>query len=184
MRVFTASSQMCRLPQATTMRYFGSWVLLTLIQLQTSAATAADIIFQPLASITNDRNADLQNLGVLVDAGQVVGLRFSTINGNNPHESDFSLDDMKAGAVLDGDARHKAIVLRGSIDSTVGNADLVITYLSNGLFGKHKDCRASMERDDSGQWHIVNIYDHQWVDHLVVKTRVLGISTIQGICPR
>lgn len=103
---------------------------------------AADVILQPIASITNDRNADLQSLGVLLDAGQVVGLRFDTINGAHPHESDFSVGEVKAGAVLDGDAKHEAIVLRGSIDSSVGNADLIITYLSNGLFGMHKDCRA------------------------------------------
>jgi hypothetical protein len=173
---------MCGSPKAPTMRYLLSCVLLTVAQAQVRTATAADVTFQPLASITNDRNADLQSLGVLLDAGQVVGLRFETINGNNSHESDFSIDDMKAGAVL-GDAKHKAI-LRGSIDSTVGNADLVITYLSNGLLGKHKDCRASIVRDERGQWHIVNIYDHKWVNHLVVQTWTLGISTIEGICPR
>jgi hypothetical protein len=166
------------------MRYFLICLLLALPQAYARAATPADLTFQPVASITNDRNADLQNLGVLLDAGQVVGLRFDTVNGNNPHESDVSIDAMKAGAVLDGDATHKAIVLRGSIDSTVGSAELVVTYLSNGLLGRHRDCRAGMVRDESGQWHLVNIYDHKWVDHLVLKTRALGISTIQGICPR
>lgn len=39
-------------------------------------------------------------------------------------------------------------------------------------------------RDENGQWHIVNIYDHDRVDHLVVQTWALGISTIEGICPR
>ena len=118
-----------------------------------------------------------------MDAGQVVGLRFDTINGDDPHESDFSIDDVKAGAVLDGDATHEAIVLRGSIDSTLGNASLLITYLSNGLFGRHRDCRVGLVRDPGGRWHIVNAYDRQRVDHLVVKTWALGISTVQGICP-
>jgi len=165
------------------MRNLSIGVLLALVQAQVTT-TAADLTFQPLASITNDRNADLQNLGVLLDAGQVVGLRFDTVNGSNPHVSDFSLDEMKAGAVLGGDARHKAIVLRASVDSTVGNADLVVTYLSNGLFGMHKDCRAGIVRDEGGQWHIVNVYDHKRVNHLVVQTWTLGISTIAGICPR
>jgi hypothetical protein len=166
------------------MRHLLICVLLTLAQAQARVATAADVTYQPLASITNDRNADLQSLGVLLDAGQVVGLRFDTTNGNNAHESDFSIDQMKAGAVLDGDEKHKAIVLRGSIDSTVGNADLVITYLSNGLFGEHKDCRVGMARDESGQWHIVNLYDNKWVNQLVVQTSRLGISRIEGVCPR
>jgi hypothetical protein len=166
------------------MRYLLICVLLTLAAAQARVATAADVTFQPLASITNDRNADLQSLGVLLDAGQVIGLRFDTVNGSKSHESVFSIDEMKAGAVLDGDAKHKAIVLRGSIDSAGGNADLVITYLSNGLFGKHKDCRAGIARDERGQWHIVNVYDHKWVNHLVVQTSTLGISTIEGICPR
>ena len=165
------------------MRYFWLAALLTLIEAHARAALAAEVIFQPLASITNDRNADLHHVGVLLDAGEVVGLRFDTINGNNSHISDFSIDDIKAGAVLDDDAKRKAIVLQGSIYSTAGNANLVITYLSNGLSRKHKVCYARIERDASGQWHILDIYEHKWVDHLVIKTRPLGISTIQGICP-
>ena len=66
------------------MRYLLISVLLTVAQAQVRRATAGDVTFQPLANITNDRNADLQSLGVLLDAGQVVGLRFETINGNNP----------------------------------------------------------------------------------------------------
>jgi hypothetical protein len=166
------------------MRRLSICVLLTLTLLQARTATAADVTFQPIASITNDRNADLQSLGVLLQAGQVVGLRFDTLNGKNPHKSDFSIEDMKAGAVLDGDAKHKAVVLRGSIDSTAGNADLIVTFLSNGLIGKHKVCRADIVRDGRGQWHIVDIYHHKRVDHLVIRTWRLGISTIEGICPR
>lgn len=165
------------------MRYLLACALLSLIQAQATSATAAEVVFQPLASITNDRNADLQDLGVLLVLGRVVGLRFDTLNGKHPHESYFSLHDMQRGAVLDGDGKHNAIVLQGSVDSSVGNADLIITYLSNGLSGRHKDCRADMTRDDKGQWHIVNIYDHKWVEHLVVQTWKLGISTIEGICP-
>jgi hypothetical protein len=165
-------------------RYLLICVLVSLVQAQAGTARAVDVIFQPIASITNNRNADLQDLGVLLVLGQVVGLRFDTINGKNPHESYFSLHDMERGAVLDGDGKHQAIVLRGSFDSTAGNADLVITYLSNGVSGRHKDCRAGIVRDDRGQWHIVNVYDHKWVDHLVVQTWRLGISTIEGVCPR
>lgn len=165
------------------MRYFWICVLLTLAQAHARAALAADVTFQPLASITNDRNADLQHVGVLLDAGEVVGLRFDTINGNNSHVSYFSIDDIKAGAVLDGDAKRKAIVLQGSIYSTGGNANLVITYLSNGLSRKRRVCYARIERDAGGQWHILDVYEHKWVDHLVIRTRPLGISTIQGICP-
>jgi hypothetical protein len=146
------------------------------------ASIGTDVIFQSLASVTNDRDAHLQRLGVLLYAGKVVGLRFDTINGSNPHARDFSLDDVKAGAVLD--VKHKAIVLRGFIDSDIGNANLIITYLSNVVFGRYKECHASMVRDESGRWHIVNAYDHKWVTQLVVKTRALGISTIEGICPR
>ena len=146
-------------------------------------ASMADVTFQPLASITNDRNGDLQRVGVLLDAGELVGLRFDTVNGNNSHVSEFSIDDIKTGAVLDGDVKRKAIVLRGSVLSAVGNADFVVTYLSNGLSGKHKQCYARIQRDAGGRGHIVDIYEHRWVDHLVIKTRPLGISTIQGICP-
>lgn len=165
-----------------SLRYLLICVLFALTR--AGAAVATDVTFQPLASITNDRNAHVQSLGVLLAGGQVVGLRFDTINGNHPHVSDFSIDDMKAGAVLDGDAKHEAIVLRGAIDPTLGNADLVIIYLSNGLLGTHKRCHADIVRDEGGQWHIVNIYEHKPVDHLFVQTWALGVATIEGICPR
>ena len=158
--------------------------LLGLLQARTPTAMAVDVVFQPLARITNDRNSDLQDLGVLLVLGRVVGLRFDTINGKNPHESYFSIHDMGRGAVLDGDGKHQAIVLRGSVDSAAGNADLVITYLANGLSGRHRDCRAGIVRDQKGQWHIVNVYEHRQVDHLIVQTWRLGISKIEGICPR
>lgn len=166
-----------------TVRYVWICVLLALAQAQVGASPAR-VTLQPLASITNDRNANLQKLGVLIDAGRVVGLRFATVTGDNSNRRDFSIEDMKTGAVLDGNAKHKNLVLRGSIDSSIGNADLVITYLSNVIFGEHKQCRASMVRDQNGQWHIVNNYEHKQVDHLYVRTRMFGISTIQGICPR
>ncbi len=158
-------------------------VLSTLTLTQAPTATSVGVVFQPLASITNNRNADVQDLGVLLVLTQVVGLRFDTINGKHPHESYFSLHDIERGALLDGDYKHRALVLQGSIDSTAGDADLVITYLANGVLGKRKDCRADLMRDGSGQWHIVNIYEHKWVDHLVVQTWRLGISTIKGVCP-
>ena len=166
------------------MRYLWICVLLALPQLMPRVAAGADVTVQPLASITNDRNPRMQRLGVLLDAGKVVGLRFDTINGNNPHKRDFSIDDVKEGAILEGDARHKSIVLHGSIDSTMGSTELIITYVSNVVFGEHKHCRVSLMRDKSGQWHIVNNYEHKPVDHLFVKTRVFGISTIEGVCPR
>jgi hypothetical protein len=161
------------------MRFFWVCVLLTLGQAQ---AMAADVVFQSLASVTNDRDAHLQKLGVLLNAGKVVGLRFDTVSGTIPHARDFSIDEVKSGAVLD--SRHNAIVLQGSIDPNMGSADLIITYLSNVVFGRHKECHASMVRDESGRWHIVNVYNHKWVSQLVVKTRTFGVSTIEGICPR
>jgi hypothetical protein len=175
---------MCEVPEIPSVRYLWFCVLSALAQFTSGAATAADVIVQPLASITNDRNEHLQRLGVLLDAGKVVGLRFDTINGSNPNKKDFSIDDMKTGAVLEGNAQHQTLVLHGSVDSIAGSADLIITYVSNVVFGEHKHCRASMMRDKSGQWHIVNNYEHKLVDHLFVKTRVFGISTIEGICPR
>ena len=179
-RVHSAFARL--LLEPVTVRYVWIFVLLALAR-PPAGASPAHVTLQPLASITNDRNGNLQKLGVLIDAGRVVGLRFATITGDNANKKDFSIEDMKTGAVLDGNAKHKNLVLRGSIDSSVGNADLVITYLSNVIFGEHKQCRASMVRDQSGQWHIVNNYEHKLVDHLFVKTRVFGISTIQGICP-
>jgi hypothetical protein len=171
-----------RIAERADMRGVWIFVLLVLSLPRAMAATAADVTFQSLASVTNDRNAHLQSLGLLLNAGKVIGVRFDTIKGDDRHAKDFSIDDVKAGAALDG--RQKAIVLRGSIDPNVGNGELVIAYLSNAVFRRYRECHASMVRDENGRWHIVNVYNHKWVSQLVVKTRAWGISTIQGICPR
>lgn len=163
------------------MRYLIIGLALILIDSHAGARAAARIIFQPIARITNTANRDLQILGILLNENKMIGLRFETVHGQDPHVTDYSLRDITTGAVLE---KHNAIVLRGSADPKAGEVDLTVTYLSNALLGRYRICRADLVRDSEGHWRLLSALDGRRVRHLIIRTWLLGISTIQGICAR
>ncbi len=139
--------------------------------------------FQQLAAVTNDRNASVDRLYVAVNAqGAVDGVRFLPGGSNIP--ADFTDAEMSSaeGANIEENS-HKPIMLHSELAGQPGRINWVIDYLSNGLFGSYKSCRAAVVRDSHGQWHLLNVYNNKMVTQLRIKTWMMGITTIQGICP-
>ncbi len=140
-------------------------------------------VFQPLATMTNDRNANIDKLYVAMDKrGVVEGIRF--LPGGSPCPADFTNAQISSpdGANLEND-EHKPIMLHANFNPNSNQTAFVVDYLSNGLWGTYKTCRAEVVRDSKGVWHLINTYTNTPVTHLSVKTWTLGISTIDGICP-
>jgi hypothetical protein len=155
-----------------------------------SIVMAASTVASPLATITNSRNHDVSQLSAIVDAQATVqAIGFDTLhNDQNPPTRTSLRFPMSAisqgsGIVLDSEDGHKAILLRGQIDSAAGRGMLVISYLNNGLFGSFTDCNINAIRGNDGVWHLQNAYNQQIVQSAHVVTYALGISTIQNICP-
>lgn len=139
----------------------------------------------PLATITNDRNKDVSHISTAFDGAQnLVGLLFQTRHADTGKETsdEFSLAQISAGAVLDGDADHKVFILQGDIDGSKATNTLVVRYLSNGLTGSYDSCKVNLNKVN-GQWAMVNYYTHKTITSIVVRTWALGIAEVENVCP-
>lgn len=139
----------------------------------------------PLATITNDRNKDVSHISTAFDGSQaLVGLLFQTRHADTGKETsdEFSIAQISAGAVLDGDASHKVFILQGDIDGNKATNTLTVKYLSNGLTGSYDSCKVNLSKVDN-HWAMVNYYDHKTITSIVVRTWALGIANVENVCP-
>lgn len=167
----------------------GAATLLAMVGAALLPASASAENYQRLAVIHNDRNSDVHTMALVVDRrGGVDALYVQTRHGDGKppvvtsRTFDLSEVSSPAGVVLDGDAEHRAIILRGDIDSGPGEGTLTVSYLKNGLFGSYAECRVNLVRH-RGKWQLANAYTGAPVRNVSIETWALGISTISGICP-
>jgi len=144
-------------------------------------------IMDQLATITNDRNADVSTLSISVEnSGHVNGLNFSThhADGKLTHVT-FTPAQIAApeGVVLDGDATHKVFLLQGTIDDQKGSGHFKVQYLANGLLGTYKSCGGiTLRRGPDQKWELLN-YQNRPLTEIKVISWTLGISTVENVCP-
>lgn len=145
----------------------------------------------PLASITNDRDASISDIKLMVNgAGSVSGIYLETRAGANADPAPASAQvytlagiESADGVVLGQGQGVKAIFLKGQIPPQGDHGSLVIRYLSNGVFRHYKECRINLKRLGPDDWQLVNAYNGRPIDHIEVQTWALGISTIANVCP-
>lgn len=145
----------------------------------------------PLAAITNDRDASVSNIDLMVDAqSNVRGIYLATRANKQASPADakgqvFWLPQIEKGdgVVLGKGGGVKAILLSGTIQPTGGHGALVIKYVTNGIFRHYSECQVNLQRVGPDHWQMVNAYDGQPVSHIEVKTWALGISTLTNVCP-
>lgn len=143
---------------------------------------------QTLAKITSDHDGNISRLvAVLDDKGLVLGIRFDTkVFDTTPATTttkSYSIKDIASdrGVVLLNSSGYDAIFLKGAVDSGSGTGKLEVRYLANALWGSYETCRASVSRDASGTWRIINA-ENRPVDEFFVQSHSTGITTIRGIC--
>lgn len=156
---------------------------------------------QQLAEISNTRNGDISCLSVkfsgdAIEALRIENHRFAAKDDTPPAEevkvAEFSVAQIESrqGAVLDGTKGHDAVIVRGHVSSANGNADLVTSYLYNGLTGEYHSCRIKLDHQaDSAwpAWRLINQFN-ETVSHIVVRTRhvpvlgTIGIANLEGAC--
>lgn len=145
----------------------------------------------PLAVVTNDRDASVSRLELMVDAASAVsGIYMETDASANadPAQAKAQLYPLAGiesaeGVVLGQGQGVKAIYLHGTIASTAGTGSLVIRYLANGVFRHWSECRIDLKRVAPRDWQLVNAYDGRPIRQIEVKTWALGISTLGNVCP-
>lgn len=145
----------------------------------------------PLAGITNDRNASVSYLKLILNGQAAVrGIYVETdVNadqGRQPASKQvYWLKGIESrhGVVLGKGQGVKAILLQGKIDSQDGRGSLVIKYLTNGMFMNYSECKVGLQRVSARNWKLVNAYNGQPINRIRVKTWFLGISTLANVCP-
>lgn len=144
-------------------------------------ALPPDLNLQKLVTITTDRDSNTRVLNIALNQDQdVQGIDFSQSQAN----AFFTLGeiDSQSGVVLDSEQGRNAILLKGSIDVESPSNRLTISYLSNGLSNSYNDCDILVEKAENEQWVLLNAYTQQPVEQILVKTWMLGITTLEGIC--
>jgi hypothetical protein len=153
-----------------------------------------------LATIDNDDagTGDFQCLGLSLEGDTVKGIRLEThrfASAGAPAYADdvtvaeFSLATLASshGAVLDGVPGHDAIILRGNFSTPPRSAELVLSYLYNGITSDYRDCPMTLNQAPPAGWRLVNRLD-QTVSLIVVRTRkmflfgTIGIDNLEGAC--
>lgn len=151
----------------------------------------AGVTAVPLAKVTNDRDASVSRLQLLVDAHAGVEGIYLATSANADSDPAAARGQMyplasiesAQGVVLGQGQGVKAIFLRGNIRAQAGQGALVIRYLKNGVFRHWGECRINMQKLGPHDWRLVNAYDGQPIDSIQVKTWALGISTLANVCP-
>lgn len=158
----------------------------------TTAPLPAGTTAVPLATITNDRDASISRLGLMLnsndDSVRGIYMETSANAAANPADAKgrvYPLAGIESqdGVVLGQGQGVKAIFLKGEIPPQGDHGALVIRYLANGLFRHFKECRIGLQRTGADHWQLVNAYDGQPITHIEVQTWALGISTIGNVCP-
>lgn len=143
----------------------------------------------PLVAISNDRDASISEIELMLGPQRFVrGLYIATYEKqHDPDKAEgqvIPLADIESreGAVVGQGQGVKAILLRGRIEPT-GNGELVIRYLTNGIFKRYDECKVQLRQAGPDDWQLVNAYTNGKVAHIHVKTWALGISTLENVCP-
>lgn len=172
-----------------------SVVAFTLLTAAAASATAAPLpagtTAVPLAVITNDRDASVSRLQLMVnDASNVSGIYMETSAGagSSPADAKGQVYPLAAiesgeGVVLGQGQGVKAVFLRGTIASAQGQGSLTIRYLTNGVFRHWAECKIGLRKLGPHDWQLVNAYDGQAIQQIKVETWALGISTLENVCP-
>lgn len=139
-----------------------------------------------LATITNDRNASLSTLYVVIDDhGVLRGVYIRTISRTHekaePQGAIYWLDAIEQGnGVVVGQGQGvDAIYLSGNYKPGNQRGSLVIRYLTNGIFWTYDTCQMHL-RQTGNAWQLVNSYTGRPIRHIRVDTWALGILVFRS----
>ncbi|TAM94537.1 MAG: hypothetical protein EPN40_11690 [Rhodanobacteraceae bacterium] len=156
-----------------------------------AATLPSGVTAVPLAVVTNDRDASVSRLELMLDGNSTVQGIYMETSANatsSPLPASAQVYPLQSiesrdGVVLGQGQGVKAIFLRGTIASQDGRGSLTIRYLANGVFRHWAECKIGLERTGQNDWQLVNAYDGRPIEQIKVQTWALGISTLANVCP-
>lgn len=152
------------------------------------------ISLQQLITLTNDRDSNKNYLNLMVDQNhQAAGMYNLPDAGNKSGKDDakgknvYWLQEIESpnGAVLAKGSGRDALILLGKLDRGTQEGRFTVKYLANGLSMRYEACDFLLKRTvGSDSWHIQNAYDGSTVTNIRVTTWMMGIESLEGICPK
>ncbi|HEY8278881.1 MAG TPA: hypothetical protein VIH99_04615 [Bdellovibrionota bacterium] len=144
---------------------------------------------QKMLTLSNDRDAYLYHMHLMVPQnGMPAGLFVAEQAPNNADDLNgkpFWLNEIESrdGVVLlEGEGR-KVLLMQGLLNRTTKEGRFHLKYLANGLSMKYESCDFIL-RNNAGKYWVQNAYTGEKVEKIHVVTYFLGISTLQGVCPK
>ena len=151
---------------------------LAFLSVGASSAYADSFATQKLMQFTNDRDASVAVVEWVTDAqGVTQGLSYT----HDGKKTNFSVADLKKGAVLEAQQGVNALTLKGDINPAQGGT-IDFVYVANGLTGSYKTCGSSLSRGANGEWVLTNTNTRSRIQTAKIITWQMGISTIEGVC--
>lgn len=160
------------------------WLVASILSFSALSASAT---VQKLLRITNDRNATVSEMGIILHnpSMAVEGMRYAYYEANGKvTEKTYTVAQLTSaqGVVLEEERGVKAITLQGTLDEANGTGEWMLRYVANGLSKEYKDCPISLRRSPAGAWTLVKPGTSRTISDAHVVTWSLGIRTIQGLC--
>ena len=87
------------------------------------------------------------------------------------------------GAVIASMRGKKVLILSGKLDRKTQEGKFTIRYLTNAILNKYKSCDFYL-RNGSDGWFVQNAYNKRRITRVKVITHSVGITTLEGVCPR
>ncbi|MGE3263576.1 MAG: hypothetical protein AB7K68_17500 [Bacteriovoracia bacterium] len=155
-------------------------------------AVPPGVTLQKMMNLANDRDAKVYHrLSLMLDANTMVAglyneeIKASELSPFSAADGIHWLRDVESseGAVLFEGQGRKVILIQGKLNRQTQEGRFQIRYLANGLSNSYEVCDLLLKKDDSG-WFIQNAYTNRKVTSAKIITWSLGVTTIQGICPK
>ncbi|MGZ3695393.1 MAG: hypothetical protein ACXWQO_14850 [Bdellovibrionota bacterium] len=155
-----------------------------------AAAVPPGITLQKLITFSNDRDAIVNRMSVMIDSKNLVAGVYMDENTNvsirsfGPGSGAAFLRDIESseGGVLFEGQGHKVVLMQGKLNRETQEGRFQMRYLANGLTNNYEACDVLLKKDDKG-WFLQNAYTNKKITAAKLITWSLGLSTLQGICP-
>lgn len=136
---------------------------------------------QKLVKITSDQDDKVVEMSAMIQNGNLAG-----VVGASPgaRAEPFWLKDIEknSGVVLYEQKGYEVLKLKGKLSRATQEGKLIISYLTNGLFGSYKSCDVYVKHSGAG-WILLNAYTRKPIKEVRLKVGTMGVSTIMGLCP-
>lgn len=150
--------------------------------------TPSGVKLQKILQIKTDLGAKIA-LSVMLDKrGNLAGIHTNMQGADSSSQSGltsdgiFWLKDIESndGVALVEKGNLKVLELKGELDRSTQEGDLVVRYVTNGLWGSYGECTVNV-RKNGEKYEVLNV-NNKPVSNVFIETGTMGIKSLKGLC--